>query len=124
VPWLLKLDELSRMTDLAEITPWTLMSEPEAADLAERIRHAASRTCGRTIRSGCVLEVFKTLDTWYSTVPNFQGLRLEFRPARNGATRFSIIRVEGGHGAGAEGRRLPCRGDALKLVAEMLEVLC
>ncbi len=60
-----KLDELSQMTDLAEITPWLLVANPEPAALAGQVREAAVSSCGKTLHVRCLPAVMRTLDSWY-----------------------------------------------------------
>jgi hypothetical protein len=60
-----KLDELRRVTELAEVTPWLLVSKPDAAGLAERLRQTATSNCGRSLTSACLPALIQNLDVWY-----------------------------------------------------------
>jgi hypothetical protein len=53
-----RLAFLGRMAHLSEVTPWMMPSDPEAHELAERLRDATAAHCGERLRASC-------LDDWY-----------------------------------------------------------
>jgi hypothetical protein len=60
-----RLGALARMTYLTEVSPWMLSSDPEAGRLAELLRDAADRECGRALDAGCAERLFVVLDHVY-----------------------------------------------------------
>lgn len=60
-----RLRVLARMTYLTEVTPWMLASDPEAGRLAEQLRGAADRECGRALNPDCAERLFAVLDEIY-----------------------------------------------------------
>lgn len=60
-----RLDALGRMTYLTEVTPWMLASDPESGRLAELLRGAADRECGRSLDASCAERLFNVLDAVY-----------------------------------------------------------
>lgn len=60
-----RLELLARTAHLTEVTAWMLPSDPAAADLARRLRDAASSHCGERLRASCLDPLFGALDAWY-----------------------------------------------------------
>jgi hypothetical protein len=59
------LAALRRMAYLSEVTPWMMPSDPEADELAARLRAAADAHCGTRLKTSCLDRVFAVLDEWY-----------------------------------------------------------
>jgi hypothetical protein len=53
------------MAHLTEIAPWMMPSDPDASELAARLREAASAHCGERLRTACLDDLFAVLDDWY-----------------------------------------------------------
>jgi hypothetical protein len=61
-----KLQALSRMTNLTEVTPWALAGDAEAGQLAEFVRGITAKTCGQSLRSSCLESLLEEMDRWYA----------------------------------------------------------
>ena len=64
-----KLNDLARMTNLTEVSPWMLAADAQAGTLAEFIRDDASKRCGRSLTSACLADLLDDLDRWYLETP-------------------------------------------------------
>src|SRR5262249_30016634 len=60
-----KLAALAHMTNLTEVTPWALASDPAAARLADRVRRISTEACGKSLRASCLNNLLVEMDKWY-----------------------------------------------------------
>ena len=60
-----RLAALVRITDLTEVTPWMLSSNPETEDFVQRFRALANSHCGRNLSNACLAPLFEYVDQWY-----------------------------------------------------------
>ena len=61
------LDELARTTDLIEITPWAVNSDPKGLQLVDRLKTIATNTCGRNLSNSCLPCLMTELDRWFAS---------------------------------------------------------